>query len=282
MRSGVAFGAPEFDGLARADLVPGRALHQTRTPSPAVPRVARVFDVFEDGGVKSVRRVFAVRGTEPVYKFLFEIVDDMVRVYGVSEEEAFLRVDRHMRPYRWDFTEENDRRFLFEYSEEHWADQIYLESDPWLQRSGDDHSHSRPRPMPEAGDPEFGGLALGDHLAPVEMFVTWDGELDDFVSIVAGARQSTGGHAARIENERVEISIIGELYDAESDRGYVSMTFRPKDGTSWTDLSEDLRMIVYRLHTVGLEYSRATVADGGEPLRILRRDRRTFHMLRKA
>ncbi|WP_143657932.1 hypothetical protein [Embleya scabrispora] len=209
-------------------------------------------------------------------------MDEMVRAFAVSEEEAFLRVDRHMRPYRWDFTEEGDRRFLFEYSEEHWAGEIYLESDPWLQRSADDHSRSRPRPMPEAGDPEFGGLALGDDLAPVEMFVTWDGELDDFASIVAGSRQSTGGRAARIENERVVISIIDELHDTESDRGYVSMTCRPKHGTSWADLSEDLRAIVYRLHAAGLQYSRVTVADAGGPLRILRRDRRTFHMLRRA
>ncbi|MFE3205991.1 hypothetical protein [Embleya sp. NPDC059237] len=238
--------------------------------------------MFENGGVKSMRRVFAVRGTEPAYRFLFEIVDAMVRAFGVSEGEAFLRVDRHMRPYRWDFTDEGDRRFLFEYTEEYWAGEIYLESDPWLQRSGDNHSQSRPRPMPEAGDAEFGGLALGDHLAPVEMFGTWDGELDDFVSIVAGSRQSTGGHAARIENERVEVSIIGELYDAESDRGYVSMTCRPKHGASWAELSEDLRTIVYRLHTAGLEYSRATVADGGKPFRILRRNRPTFHKLRRA
>ncbi|WP_439676260.1 hypothetical protein [Embleya sp. MST-111070] len=230
--------------------------------------------------MKSVRRVFAVRGTEGAYGFLFEIVDMMVRMFGVSEEEAFLRVDRHWRPYRWDFTEEDDRRFLFEYSKEYWADEIYLDSDPWLQRSRDDRSRSQPRPMPEAGDPEFGGLALGDDLAPVEMFVTWDGELDDFASIVAGSRQSTGGHAARVENDRVVISIIGELYNADSDTSYVSMTCRPKHGTSWADLSEDLRTIVYRLRAAGLEYSRATVADGGEPLRILRRDRRMFHMRR--
>ncbi|MFI1578059.1 hypothetical protein [Embleya sp. NPDC020630] len=238
--------------------------------------------VGDSGGVGSGQREFAVRGTAKVYAFLGGIVDEMVRAFAVSEEEAFLRVDRHMRPYRWDFTEDGDRRFLFEYSEEYWAGEIYLESDPWLQRSGDDRSRSRPRPMPEAGDPEFGGLALGDDLAPVEMFVTWDGRLDDFVSIVAGSRQSTGGHAARIENERVQISIIGELYDADSDRGYVSMTCRPKHGTSWADLSEDLRTIVYRLHAAGLEHSRATVADGGEPFRILRQDRPTFHMLRRA
>ncbi|WP_406294751.1 hypothetical protein OG948_07175 [Embleya sp. NBC_00888] len=219
---------------------------------------------------------FGVRGTDEVYEYLSRIVEAMSREFGIPASEAHIRVDRHFRPYRWDFTDEDNERFLFEYGAEDWAGRIYFEVDPWRQEHAADWSRLRPRRVPEPGDPAFGGLALGEHPPPIVFHVAWDGELDVLASVVAGSRQVTGGRVARLENDRMTVKIRSGPVDPDrilsgSDPGEEQwdVSCEPEPDASWQDVSADLRAIMFRLRAAGLVCRRVPVPGRGNPIAIL-------------
>ncbi|MFF7249080.1 hypothetical protein ACFZBU_34825 [Embleya sp. NPDC008237] len=220
---------------------------------------------------------FGVRAGEKAYEYLSRIVEAMTREFGVPAGEAHIRVDRYFRPYRWDFTDEDDRRSLFEDDPKFWAGTIYFDVDAWRQENAADWSRLRPRRLPEPGDPAFGGLALGEHPPPVVYRVVWDGELDLLASVVAGCRQVTGGRVARLENDRMAVAIRpgpGDpdrlLSGAEDpDDGLWDVSCTPEPDAPWQDVSADLRAIMFRLRAAGLVCRRVSVPGHGSPIAIL-------------
>ena len=80
-----------------------------------------------------------VRAIPEVRDFLEEIVDEMVRLYRLSREEAIGRMNRE-----WghrDFRKKDD--LIFHQTPEYWAHDIYYGPDArWRDRGG------KPRPLP--------------------------------------------------------------------------------------------------------------------------------------
>ncbi|MEU0932588.1 hypothetical protein [Embleya sp. NPDC005971] len=209
---------------------------------------------------------FAARVDDAGESYLMRVVAEIERLFRISREEALVRVDRHFRPYRWDFTREADSSFLTMHSPEYWARRICL-GDDFDDPGKPDREDLSPVPVPEAGDPEFGGRAMGEGGFGIQWIVPLNVDLSAIASVVSGSPQTADGYVFGMVGENMEIKILATAGPARE--GAWMILCMPNADASWQDVAVDVRRIAYRLEAAGVVDNSLNLVDFHGPTRLL-------------
>ncbi|MFI6980337.1 hypothetical protein ACIBSV_17325 [Embleya sp. NPDC050154] len=202
---------------------------------------------------------------------LARISERIVEVFGISAEEAFVRVDRFFRPYRWDLTDDTDQYALQERSRDEWAREIYL---------GDDHERlvaefglrgAPARPIPGPGDPAFGGREMSEGALCLSLTHPWQGDWEDLTDLVGDVLGADRAEGHSFETDVMLVRVLPgptPPYGESDERMTVSCY--PRSAATWGDVAIVLRKIAYRLEETGVTHVEMALVDVAGPSDLLK------------
>jgi hypothetical protein len=224
----------------------------------------------DEDRIEDVRHYSAAVDSEDD-ELLAEISQCMVEAFGISGDEAFLRVDRFFRPYRWDLSAHMDQYALQDRSSEDWAREIYL---------GYDHERlvaefglrgAPAQPMPGPGDPAFGGREMSEGGLCLSLTHPWPGdweELTDLVGDVLGVERADG-HSFETDVMLLRVLPAPTAPYGEQDER-MHMSCYPHSDATWGNVAIALRKIAYRLEEAGVAQVDISIVDVAGPSDLLK------------